>query len=206
MKLVELEEAVSNHSGVFLCTGRGGDKSITKTINFEHNFESPFSLADVPDTGMLKEFYSTFSSLTLYHHKESEDAAFYIASPEQWDSLLEDFSVWVDDLDEEEEEELLPEWIDNFITIGEISYSGNYLLVPIAGEVSGHVFEFEHDGFEFIDLAPNIHDFILSSLKPDSRSLTKMASHMTFTEDGEEEQWWIEEMRDNRGHVVKTEA
>jgi hypothetical protein len=94
MKLVELEEAVSNHSGVFQCTGRGGEKSISKIINFEHKYESPRSFSDVPDIGMLKEFYSTFSSLTLYHHKESEDAAFYIASPEEWDTLQEDFSGW----------------------------------------------------------------------------------------------------------------
>jgi hypothetical protein len=112
----------------------------------------------------------------------------------------------VEGLDEEEEEELLPKWIDNFITVGEIPSSGNYLLVPIAGEMAGHVFEFEHDGFEFIDLASNINNFIANSLKPDSRSLTRMASHMTFTEDNEENQWWIEEMRDNHGHVVKTQA
>ena len=206
MKLIELEKAVAKHSGVFKCTGRGGDKSKSKTINFEHKYEPPVSFSEIPDIGMLREFYSTFSSLTLYHHKESEDAAFYIGSPEEWDSLLEYFSGWIEDLDEEEEDELLPKWIGNFITIGEIPYSGNYLLVPIAGEMAGHVFEFEHDGFEFIDLASNINDFIVKCLKPDSRFLTGMASHMTFTENGEEDQWWIEEMRDNLGNVVKTKA
>lgn len=205
MKLVELEQAVSKHSGVFQCIGRGGDKPIYKTIFFEHKFEPPASISEVPKIGMLKEFYSTFSSLTLYHHKESEDAAFYFASPEEWGSLLEDFSDWIDDLDEEEQEELLPEWIDNFITIGEIPYSGNYLLMPTDGEMSGHVFEFEHDGFEFIDHASDINDFVVNILKPDTKSLTNMASHMTFTESGEENQWWLEEMRDNRGHVVRTE-
>jgi hypothetical protein len=206
MKLVEIEEAVSKHSGVFQCIGRGGDESKTKTINFEHKFKPPASISEAPDIGMLQEFYSTFSSLTLYYHKESEDAAFYIASPEEWESLIDGFSGWIDDLDEEEQEELLPEWIDNFITIGEIPYSGNYLLMPTVGEMSGHVFEFEHDGFEFIDRASNIKEFILSVLKPDARSLTSMASHMTFTENGEENQWWLEEMRDNNGHVVRTVA
>jgi len=206
MRLVELEEAVSKHSGVFQCTGRGGDKSVSKTIKFEHNYESPASFSEVPDIGMLKEFYSTFRSLTLYHHKESEEAAFYIASPEEWGSLLEEFSGWIDDLDEDEEEELLPNWIDNFITIGEIPHSGNYLLVPIVGEVSGHIFEFEHDGFEFIDLATNINEFVKHCLNPDSRSLTRMASHLTFVEDDPMQQWWIEEMRDDHGNVVRTET
>jgi hypothetical protein len=206
MKLVELEKVVSTHSGVFQCSGRGGDKTVSKIINFEHRFEPPASISEAPDVGMLKEFYSTFSSLTLYLHKESEDAAFYIASPEEWGSLFEDFSSWIDALDEEEQEELLPEWIDNFITIGEIPYSGNYLLMPTTGKMSGHVFEFEHDGFEFNDHALNINDFVVKALKPDSKLLTNMASHMTFTESGEKKQWWLEEMRDNNGRVVRTEA
>ena len=205
MKIVELEEAVLNHSGVFACSGRGGDAD-TKTISFKHKFDPPEIDPEVPDTGKLKEFYATFGSLTLYHHEASEDAAFHIANPEGWSMVQEEFSGWIDDLDEEEEEELLPEWINECIAIGEIPYSGNYLLMPLSGEMSGHVFEFEHDGFEFIELASDLHEFIIKALNPDSRSLTKMASHMTFTEAGEDNQWWIEEMRDSHGQVVKTEA
>lgn len=205
MKIDELEEAVLNHTGVFACSGLGRDGD-TKTISFKHIPEPPDKVSEVPDAGKLKEFYASFGSLTLYHHEASDDAAFHIANPAVWSMVHEEFSDWVDDLDEHEEEELLPEWINDCIAIGEIPYSGNYLLMPLSGEMSGHVFEFEHDGFEFIELASDILDFVVKALNPDSRSLTKMASHMTFTEAGEDKQWWIEEMRDNQGQVVKTEA
>jgi len=205
MKIVELKEAVLNHSGDFICSGRGDDED-TKTISFKHKFDPPDLVAEVPDIGKLKDFYSTFGSLTLYHHEASDDAGFYITNPEGWSIIEEEFSGWIEDLDEEEEEELLPDWINDCIVIGEIPHSGNYLLVPLSGEMSGHIFEFEHDGFEFIELASDIYEFVLRALNPDSRSLTNMASHMTLTEPGEDNQWWIEEMRDDHGNVVKTEA
>ena len=206
MKLNDLEKSVSAHSGIFLCTMRGGDKSVSKEVNFQHVYDPPVSISEVPDIGMLKEFFESFGNLTLYYHKDSEDAAFYIANPEQWDSLLENFLEWIEDLDEEEQEELLPDWIDDCITIGEIPESGNYLLVPTTGELAGHVFEFEHDGFEFIDHSSNINEFVLSMLSPNSKTLTNIASHMTFIESNPMEQWWIEELRDNNGNVVRTEA
>jgi hypothetical protein len=206
MKLIKLEQTVSEHSGVFYCIGRGGDKTITKSVNFEHIFDPPVADPTVPDIGMLKEFYSTFGSLTLYHHKESGDAAYYVASPKEWESLFEYFSGWIDDLDEDEQDELLPVWIDDCVVIGEIPHSGNYLLVPTDGEMAGHVFEFEHDGFEFIDRGSNISDFVFNILKPNAIMLNNMVSHMTLAEGNEENQWWVEEMRDNCNNIVKTEV
>jgi hypothetical protein len=118
------------------------------------------------------------------------------------ESLLEYFSAWIDDLDGEVKGELLPKWVDDCIVIGEIPNTGNYLLVPTAGEKSGHVIKFEHDGFEFIDQASSMDDFILSMLKRNSEMFTNMASHMTFTESNEQSQWWVKEIRDNRNNIA----
>lgn len=206
MKNIDLKNAVRKHSGIFHCVGRSGDKSRSKAIHFAHVYDPPVSVVEVPDVGMLKEFYETFGSLTLYYHKESKDAAFYIANPRQWSDLSEYFQGWVEDLDEEEQEELLPDWLEDYVVIGEIPQSGNYILVPTSGEISGHIIEFEHDGFEFVDHAKNLYEFIETVLEPDCNLLTNMASHMTFIENDPMEQWWIEEMHDNKGRVVTTEA
>ncbi len=201
MKFVDLEKAVSEHSGVFRCTRIGGhDEPVYKEFHFEHVYEPCMPEIEVPDIGMLKDFYSTFSSLTLYFHKESGDAAFYIANPGQWDSLLECFHDWMSDLSEEEE--FPPEWTANCIAIGEIPKSGNCLLMPTSGEMAGHIVEFEHDGFEFVDRASNIIEFVVNMLEPDSRILMGIATHMTFSESDPWEQWWVVEMRDNKGRVV----
>ena len=205
MELAELKQTVSEHSGVFHCVGRRHE-SKSKQVNFEHVFDPPGSNTGVPDIGMLKEFYSTFGDLTLYYHKDSDDAAFYLASPDQWEILLEAFLEWTEYLDEEERKELVPDWVDGCIAVGEIPESGNYLLVPTSGNMAGHIFEFEHDGFEFKDLGSNISEFVINILNPDSETLTNMASHMTFIEGDSMDQWWIDEMRDSKGNIVKTEA
>ncbi len=74
------------------------------------------------------------NQVLLYFDEKSGDAALYIARPDQWDSLNSYFSDWLEGLDQDEREELLPEWLDNYLTIGEIPHSGNFILVPTAGE------------------------------------------------------------------------
>jgi hypothetical protein len=77
--------------------------------------------------------------------------------------------------------------------------------MPLSGEKHGFVFEFEHDGFEFIERASDIESFVYQLLDPSGPVLTGMASHMRFIEGGDyATQWWITEMRDNRGNLVRT--
>ena len=205
MELSKLKQAVSNHSGVFHCVPRGNEDG-TKLVNFKHHYETPESVTDIPDIGMMKEFYSAFGNLSLYHHEESGDAAFFIATPKHWEELREYFWGWIENLDDDEREEIVPNWVEDCISIGEIPSSGNYLLVPTSGEKAGYVFEFEHDGFEFIEHGSNLCDFVSKMLSPSSSTLTGMASHMTFFEENSDIQWWIDEMRDNKGNVIRTEA
>ena len=201
--LDKLRDKLLDHRGEFVCS-LIGDESKTSQFKFEHTVEYTNSVAQVPRLEKLVEFYNTFGSLRLFHNIESGDSAVFLANPAQWGTLKNYFLDWINDLDETEKDDLVPEWIDNCECIGEIPESGNYFLTPLAGNEAGGIFEFEHDGFEFIPRAPNIEEFVEQYLSIDPGLLTEMASHMRFITNDPGNQWWIEEMRDNFGAVVKT--
>lgn len=100
----------------------------------------------------------------------------------------------------------MPNWINSYLVVGEIPRSGNYLLVPTTGPDAGKVFEFEHDGFEFIELGASVPDLVTRMLDLDTSRLAAIASHVRFVTPDEHRQWWIKELRDNRGNVIRTEA
>ncbi|MDX1978101.1 MAG: hypothetical protein SFT94_10550 [Pseudanabaenaceae cyanobacterium bins.68] len=164
----------------------------------------PVELDSIPNVGDLREFYSTFGGILFYFDHQSGDAGKYLAPPSAWGELQEHFSSWLEILGEDEREEILPNWIGSALVIGETPRSGDYILIPTEGEVAGHVFEFDHDGFEFHCEAESLATYIEQLLQPSSRKLTEIASHMRFMVDGT--QWWIRELRDNYGHVAQTNA
>lgn len=178
----------------------------TKVVQFRHIGSPPNTTLTVPDVQGLRQFYGTYEQLTMYIDERTGEAAYYLASPSQWSELEGDFKPWLDGLEDDEVAEFLPTWIDDCIVVGEIPQSGNYLLIPTSGPDAGKVFEFEHDGFEFIELGKSLPDFVAHALDLDSRRLTAMASHLRFIAPGEDSQWWIQELKDNRGNVVRTEA
>lgn len=202
--LSELKSIVEEHTGTFKCVEIGNENNC-KEVPFKHLIGSLKDYSDLPNVGDIPDFYHTFGSLSLYHDEVSGDSAIYIAEPEQWAALQNNFSDWVGYLDDDEKTELIPEWIDNCIVIGEIPASGNYILMPTTGKKSGYVFLFEHDGFEFIELASNIEAYIHRMLNLDSNMLTQIASHMRFIDKDNYKQWWIKELRDNKGNLVKTD-
>jgi len=205
MKFDELKNRVSLHRGIFYCVGRGGNEETSKKVDFIHTCEPPEPVGDIPDIGMLKEFYKTFGNLRLYFDERSGESAFYIARPDEWGMLSECFHDWIDD-DFNENPDMYPYWANDCIAVGEIPASGNYILMPLGGEKQGYVYEFEHDGYEFIEHAANIGEFVAKMLEPDSNILTHMAVHMTFIENDPQDQWWIKEMSDNYGRVVRTNS
>ncbi|HSV44268.1 MAG TPA: hypothetical protein VLJ58_00640 [Ramlibacter sp.] len=204
MALKTLEDAVRNHTGEFICQRIHGKKR--KTVDFKHTITPPDGVEGVPDIGKLQQFYKTFGSILFYHDEMSGDAAKYLAPVAQWTELHELFSDWIEDLDEDEREEILPEWIESCLVIGETPHSGNYILMPTEGAAGGRVFEFDHDGFEFTEEAKDVVDYTKKLLKPDGSRLTEMASHMRFVEGDPTVQWWIRELRDNNGHAAITET
>lgn len=203
--LETLRSAVESHAGTFLCSEIQNEAN-TKTVDFHHvSLPADFDSA-VPDVVGLRDFYDTFAQLTLYVDETSGEAAFLIASPSQWTELDEDFRPWLDGIDEDEAADFLPDWIDSCLVIGEVPRSGNYLLVPTEGPEAGKVFGFDHDGLEFDELGATLPDFIAKTLDLDTHRLTAIASHIRFIAPSENRQWWINELKDNRGNVVRTEA
>jgi hypothetical protein len=200
---MESKDKITSHSGQFLCVEIGHEVN-QKLVSFRHLGTEPDG-AFIPDVPGLRAFYATFSSLLLFNEPESDESAFYIATPNQWQQLDEIFEPWIADVAEDEIEEYLPSWIDSRLVIGEIPASGNFLMVPTIGDDAGKVFEFEHDGFEFIERGWNLLDFVEKALNPDSSTLTAMASHLRFMTEESSTQWWIKELRDNRGRIVSTE-
>jgi len=203
--LESLRSAVQSHIGEFACSEIHREEN-TKTVNFRHASSPPDPSSTVPDVQGLRDFYDTFAQLTLYLEEESGDAAFFIASPSQWSELDSDFRPWLEGIEEDEADDYLPNWIDDCLVVGEIPQSGNYLLVPTTGSDAGKLFEFEHDGFEFIELGRSLPDFVARTLDLDTSRLTAIASHVRFITPNENRQWWINELKDNRGNVVRTEA
>lgn len=205
MKLFDLESAVRQHAGEFVCE-RIHDTTQTKTVRFTHVLTPPIGSGDIPEVGRLRDVYDTFGSILFYYDEKSGDAGKYIAARSEWAELHGHFSEWIEHLDDDERSEILPDWIDGCLVIGETPHSGNYILVPTSGPDSGRVFEFEHDGFEFIEEGKDVVEYIEKLLKPDSSVLTEIASHMRFIEGDPMIQWWIRELRDNQGQVVRTKA
>ena len=176
--LEKLAAAVRSHGGEFHCVELGNTLN-KKIVRFRLVVEVPDAVS-VPTVGGLVEFYGSFGALTLYHDQDSDEAAFYIAAPDLWHELDGYFKVWHEDMDETEREEYLPEWIDDYIVIGELPNTGNFLLMPLSGDSKGKVFEFEHDGFEFIEHADTLPAFVESRLDLDNAELLAMASHRRF--------------------------
>ncbi len=199
----ELEMSIRQHTGEILCS-QINSKHNTKVVIFTHLVTDPVELDGIPEVGDLREFYSTFGSVLFYYDSRSGDAGKHLAPIVSWSELHECFIEWVEDLDEEEREDMLPNWVETALVIGETPRSGNYILVPTQGDEAGHVFEFDHDGFEFSHEANSLVEYAERLLKPDSSTLTDIASHMRFIEGDPMVQWWIQELKDNRNHVVQT--
>ena len=200
-----LRAAVDSHTGQFICE-EINCKQNTKIVQFRHIGSPSNSALAVPNIPSFKEFYGTYENLTMYIDQKSGDAAYFIASPSQWHELNDEFRPWLEMVDEDEVEECLPSWIKDYIVVGMIPQSGNYLLVPASGSDIGKVFEFEHDGFEFLEIGSNLVDFVTRTLDLDPRRLRAMASHLRFVTADDSRQWWIKELRDNRGNIIQTEA
>lgn len=206
MKLLELERAVHGHAGEFLCE-QIHNKENTKVVHFRHVVTPASTATSVPAVGRLRDFYETFGSITFYHDPRSGAAARHLAPYSDWPELKSHFDDWIEDVVEDERADFLPGGVDHCLVIGETPQSGNYILVPTKGAAAGQVFEFDHDGFEIRREGADIVDYVERLLAPDPARLTDMASHLRFIEGKDWKiQWWIREMRDNRGHVVATKV
>ena len=211
MKFESLTQLLKSTDGVFFCEQIHNNLN-TKTIPIQHLSDPGLTTEQIeelePVLGHivgLVNFYKLYGGLRLFYDHDSGDSAYYVAPPSEWHNLKENFSLWIKDLDEEEQKELLPSWIHNYYVIGEIPQTGNYLLLPVDGDEAGSIYEFEHDGFEFIKLSSNFSSFIDYISTLDSRKLSNIASSMCFMDmENPMIQWWIKEYRGSGNEVIKT--
>jgi hypothetical protein len=205
LKLIDLENAVRQHAGEFLCESMN-DRQITKRVQFAHVVTPPLASSDLPVIGRLQDFYDTFGSVVFYSDEKSGDAAKHLAPTSEWAALHEYFYGWIENLSDAERQEIVPDWIETCLVIGETPCSGNYILMGTEGPAAGRVFEFDHDGFEFSEVAQDLIEYVEKLLRPDGPRLVEFASHMRFIEDDPGCQWWIRELSDHQGHIVTTDA
>ena len=140
----------------------------------------------------LVSFYSKFGSLRLYSQIDADESAYYIAGPDEWEALKSSLTGWIEDLDEDEKSELLPDWISDVVVIGEIPKSGNYFVIPLTDEYMGRVYEFEHDGFEFIERGKNFVDFLDKLTVVDDELLEDICGHTRYQDSRPDSQWLVE--------------
>lgn len=205
MNLENLRSEVQTHTGTFLCE-RIHMREQTKIVHFTHVVGEPAQGFEVPSIGQLRDFLDIFGSVIFYRDRVTGEAAKHLAPPSQWAELDSDFRDWLEALDDEERAEILPEWADDCLVIGEEPGTGNYILMPVSGNEAGSVYLFDHDGFEFIREADDIIAYVQRMLSPDDLLLTSIASHMRFVEGDPMVQWWIRELEDNRGNSARTTA
>jgi len=203
MKLASLEAAVLAHAGRFYCEQiHQSDKK--NIVNFRHEVSAAAPAKSLPKVGRLEDFYDTFGAVVFYVDDISGDAAKHIADPAQWAELRSNFLAWFDHPDDGDLAEGMPEWIDTCLVIGAEPKTGNYLLMPAVGDMAGHVFLFDHDGFELTDCANDLVEYVEKLITPDDQLLLEIATHMRFIEGDPSIQWWIRELRDNRGNLART--
>lgn len=108
----------------------------------------------------LSEFLKNYSSIRLFCDTNSDASAFYIAHPDEWTALTEELNEWLDGLSEKEAKQLVPSWVPRAIVIGEVPNSGNYYLMPTDGADVHAIYEFVHDGFEFLKIHDSFSNFL----------------------------------------------
>ncbi len=201
MDLTKLKEFLARENQRFIChdTGwpePGPDRYIAY---IEHRSTPPVDDATLKliqtqyqSLDQLIEFYSEIGSLQLYCDTNSEDSAFYIAHPAEWDELAIMLNLWFESLSEEETMELIPDWVPDSVVFGEIPGSGNYLLMPSTGKEAGKVIEFEHDGFEFVEEAKDLSSFLENVISPTDSLIKRIRSHTRYSDTKSEIQWLAE--------------
>ncbi len=196
MEFKVLNQLIANKNQHFHCTPAGKSDENAFIAQITHQVTDALSNSDIKrleqEIGVQEQLFnllSIYGSVRLYCDTLSDDSAFYIAHPSEWQSLENDFNLWINDLDDQEKEELLPDWLDDAIVFGEIPSSGNYFLYLIKGEHQGKVFEFEHDGFEFIEIGKSIIDFLEYICSPTEKLIQNIHSHTRYSDGKTDIQW-----------------
>lgn len=200
----DLDKLLQRKNQRFICTDTGWPKPGPErhVAQITHETTPPLSKEEidklrvqVPEVPELVDLYSSYGSIRLYCDTVfyapwgRYSSAFYLAHPDEWPNLKECFGDWLSGLSIDEEDELLPSWIEDYVVIGEIPNSGNYFLVPLQGSDSGGVYEFEHDGFEFIKKASTVTEFIAKLCTVTDALISEIRGHTRYFDGKTDTQW-----------------
>lgn len=209
-----LLQTLQAQTGSFTCR-LAGDPPEEKTVPFRHLVLPPVQ-AEPPPIGRLPEFYAACGGLALFDVPSSEEAARRLLPPPAWPELDAECAGWFEGLSAQEWQEYVPEPLLrrdaqgrfelDALVIGDTPHAGNYILMAASGEQAGQVYEFDHDGFEFRWVAPDIVAYVRHCLAVDGPRLLDYASHLCFVEGGDgSRQWFIRQMRVTGGAVIELE-
>ncbi len=197
----QLQELLQHRNPRFVCEAAGDKPNAGEHIAHIDQEVTPGldanALADlrqqVGDLPHLLAFYERYGSVRLFRDSiegkwSGKASAYYIAPPDEWAEFRDGAESWFDDLDEEDQE-TLPDWISNYVVVGEIPQSGNYFLVPLVGESRGKVYTFDHDGYVFSERGGNFEEFVDSLARVDAEHLDDIGGHTRFSDGKTEYQW-----------------
>jgi len=197
MKFKKLDALLNDSACFFQCV-EIDNPSNTKTVRIQHKSEPALSAKMIKEVKSelghisgIVEFYRQYGSISLFHDPISEETAFRIVSPENWNELKKRFSLWTKDLVNNDPDELLPEWIENCCVIGERPGTGNYYLMPSENKYSGAVFEFDHDGYLFIQRSEDFPSFINYLVTLDKSILEDISSTLRFIDTNSLSTQWV---------------
>lgn len=193
MDFEHLKEFLNKPKQRFLCIAAGQPKSKVFTATITHQVTTPLTkneLAEIdPQLKQMIDFYKNFGSIRFYCDTLSNASAYYIANPNEWGTLKKYFNEWLKDLKKHELKKLVPDWVSGSIVFGEIPQSGNYYLMPLSDHEKGKVFEFEHDGFEFIEIAPDFNSFLQRLTSVNNSLLEEIGGHTRYSDGKSDLQW-----------------
>lgn len=147
-------------------------------------------IGDLPE---LISLYSKYGDIRLYIGEYADKcigkpSAFYIAHPDVWNELKQSFLDWIE---MEDNPSYFPEWVqkEEYVVFGEIPNSGNYFVVSTAGEDNGKIFEFEHDGFKFVERGNTMQAFIDWISEPNDELINYICGHTRYSDGTIDTQW-----------------
>ncbi len=198
MGLNKLEELLERKNQRFICIPAGAQSGehTTFTAYITHEVSPPLASKQLKELeekigyhDQLFKLLSMYGSVRLFCDSLSDNSAYYLAHPDEWSDLYQNFNMWLENLDENERKDFLPGWIENALVIGEIPSSGNYYLFPLSGDERGKVFEFEHDGFEFIEEGKDLYRFIDKISTVNESLINNILSHTRYSDGKTDTQW-----------------
>ncbi len=202
MNLSLIKNLLSTNKLQFVCSASWPKSDKTLINNIVHQVEAALTKEQIDllevnhgELGELKELFLNYGSLKLYCDEFNQEPAFVISNPKEWPKLDYFVQNWINSLSDDERLDLLPCWIENCIVIGEISSSDNYFLYITEGEFMGNVFQFVHDGFEFIKWGDNLESFINKLCTVNKSLLDEISINSRYTDGHTNTQWFPEQFQ-----------